>query len=436
MITFWDNLTPFAQDLLLLLTLLAPAIVLGVALLRGYAPWAVLFALVLRSRGAAVVFVALIAVSVGLGVALLAQERALRQGAARAADGFDLIVAAPGSEVTMLLAAVYLQPTDVPLLSGAVYDEIVRDPRVTLAAPIAFGDSYAGAPVVGTIAGFVDHLSGPLAEGRMFADHREAVVGAFVDVAMGDELEPAHGMGIVADLHAHAEEQYVVVGRMASTGSPWDKAILVPIEGVWEVHGLAAGHAEEDHEQLGPPFDPALFPGTPAVLVVADKLVDNYAIRSAFTRDDAMAFFPGAVIANLNSLMGDVRQVMSVMAVVTQGLVMTGIVAGLVILMRLFAGSLALLRAIGAPKRFVFAVVWAYAAGLAVTGAAFGLLLGMAISKVLSGIVTARTDVLVSASLGWSEVHLVAGFVTLCILFALLPAIVTVRSVSVRTIGT
>jgi putative ABC transport system permease protein len=43
---------------------------------------------------------------------------------------------------------------------------------------------------------------------------------------------------------------------------------------------------------------------------------------------------------------------------------------------------------------------------------------------------------LVSASLGWSEVHLVAGFVTLCILFALLPAIVTVRSVSVRTIGT
>lgn len=436
MTALWDDLTPFAQDLLLLLSLLAPALVLGVTLLRGYSPWAVLFALLSRSRGAALVFVALISVSVALGVALLAQERALRQGAARAADGFDLIVAAPGSEVTMLLASVYLQPSDVPLLSGAIYDEIVRDPRVRLAAPIAFGDSYAGAPVVGTIAEFVDHLSGPLTEGRIFADHREAVVGAFVEVALEDELEPAHGIGASADQHAHAEDRYRVVGRMAATGSPWDKAILVPIEGVWEVHGLAAGHAEGDHEQLGPPFDPALFPGVPAVLVVADKLVDNYAIRSAFTRDDVMAFFPGAVIASLNSLMGDVRQVMSVMAVVTQGLVMTGVVAGLVILMRLFAGSFTLLRAIGAPKRFVFAVVWAYAAGLAVTGAAFGLLLGMAVSKVLSGVVTARTDVRVSASLGWPEVHLVAGFVTLCILFALLPAIVTVRRMSVRTIGT
>ena len=428
---FWDGLSPVVQDSSLLLALLAPIVLLGGALLRGYAPWAVLRALLWRSRVAALVFVALIAVSVGLGVALLVQERALRQGAARAADGFDLIVTAPGSEVTMLLATVYLQPSDVPLLDGAIYAEIARDPRVTLAAPIAFGDSYNGAPVVGTIAGFVDHLSGPLIEGRMFADHREAVVGARADVAMGAELEPAHGTGIDADAHAHSEEHYKVVGRMAATGSPWDRAILVPIEGVWEVHGLAAGHAEGAQDALGPPFEPTLFPGTPAILVVADRLVDNYALRAAFTRSDTMAFFPGAVIAMLNGLMGDVRQLMSVMALVTQTLVMAGVIAGLVILMRLFAGSLALLRAIGAPARFVFAVVWAYAAGLSVIGAALGLLLGRGAADILSRVISARTEVLVQANLGWPEVHLVAGFVTICVFVGLVPAALALRRIVV-----
>ncbi len=424
---FWDGLSPLVQDCAVLLALLAPVAILGAVLLRGYAPGAVLRALLWRSRVAAVVFVTLIAVSVGLGVALLAQERALRQAAARAADGFDLIVTAPGSEVTMLLATVYLQPSDVPLLSGAVYADIARDPRVTLAAPIAFGDSYDGAPVVGTIAHFIDHLSGPLAEGRIFADHRDAVIGALVDIAIGAELEPAHGVGAAAEEHAHEGENYVVTGRMAATGSPWDRAILVPIEGVWEVHGLGTGHAPDRQEALGPPFDPDAFPGTPAILVVADKLVDNYALRSAYTRSDTMAFFPGTVIATLNSLMGDVRQIMSVMSLVTQMLVMSGVLAGLVILMRLFAGSLALLRAIGAPARFVFAVVWSYASGLAATGALLGLLLGRAAAEILSRVVSARTDILVRATLGWPEIHLVAGFVTLCVVAALLPAALAVK---------
>ena len=39
-----------------------------------------------------------IAQCAGFGVVGRAQERALRQGSARAADGFDLIVAAPGSQ--------------------------------------------------------------------------------------------------------------------------------------------------------------------------------------------------------------------------------------------------------------------------------------------------------------------------------------------------
>jgi putative ABC transport system permease protein len=89
-----------------------------------------------RFRGANAVFVGLIAIAVALGAGLTAQERALRQGSARAAEPFDLVLGAPGSEVSLVLAAVYLQPTDLPLLSGEVFAEVAADPEVDLAAPM------------------------------------------------------------------------------------------------------------------------------------------------------------------------------------------------------------------------------------------------------------------------------------------------------------
>jgi putative ABC transport system permease protein len=424
---FWDGLPALAQDLLWCLLLILPALAVGLAVVAGYRPFALVGAMLWRFRWTNLLFIALIAVSVGIGVGLIAQERGLRRGSARAAEKFDLVVTAPGSEVTMLMAAVYLHPQDVPLLPGKVYDEIARDARVEIAAPIAFGDSLDGAPVVGTTADFVTHLSGGLAEGRAFAAVEEAVVGAAIPLALGDGFEPAHGTGEAGEEEAHHGTGFRVVGRMRPTGSPWDRAILIPVEAVWQLHGLADGHAPARAGQLGPPFDADYFPGTPAILVRAEQLWANYALRSDFTRTDTMAFFPGAVLSRLHGLLGDVRQVMSVMAVVTQVLVTTGVLAGLVILTRLFARRLALLRALGAPRRFVFSVVWSYAALLIAAGALFGLALGYVAAGVISKIVTARTDILVETGLAWPEVHLVAGFVSLTLLLALLPAFIALN---------
>ncbi len=35
-----------------------------------------------------------------------------------------------------------------------------------------------------------------------------------------------------------------MVGRLKPTGTPWDRAIITPIEYNWMVHGLGTGHAE------------------------------------------------------------------------------------------------------------------------------------------------------------------------------------------------
>lgn len=423
----WAGLPVWAQDIGLLLGLLAPLALIGWIVLRGFAPWAIVGAMMLRFRFANALFVALIAVSVGTGVGLVAQERGLRQGTAAAADKFDLIVSAPGSEITMMLAAVYLQPSDVPLLSGEIYNEVAGNENVAVAAPLAFGDSYGEAPVVGTTADFVRHLSDGEIAGRMFAAEAEAVIGGAVDLAIGDAFTPAHGVGDAVEHGVH-DTEIEVVGRMAWSGTPWDRSILVPVEQVWAAHGLASGHAPENAGRIGPPFDAEYFPGTPAIVVHAEELWANYALRSEFTRDaETMAFFPGAVLARLHGLMGDVRQAMSLMSLITQGLVAASILTSLMILTRLFRRQLALLRALGAPARFVFAVIWSYAAALLSAGAVLGLVVGFAVTAILSRVLTARTDILMTASLGWSELHLVAGFVTLASLLALLPAVAVLR---------
>ena len=423
----WHNLSVLTQDIVILILLLAPGVLAGGWVLRGFAPWPLLRALLRQNLWVSVTCTALIAISVAIGAGLTAQERGLRVGSAQAADPFDMIVTAPGSEITAMFAAVFLQVTDMPLLDGELYIEIATHERVAFAAPIAFGDSYQSAPVVGTTPQFLTHMAPDLAAGRAFETVQEAVIGARVPLAIGDTFEPAHGVGDTAQVGAHKGLEFLVTGQMPPTGSPWDKAILIPVEAVWEAHGLASGHPFEWDGTIGPPFTPEFFPGTPAILVRAEALWANYALRSEFSTTDSMAFFPGAVLARLHGLMGDVRQVMSLLAVMTQVLVAAGSLTALMILSRLLSGRFAVLRAIGAPVRFIFALMWGYAAVLILAGAVLGLILGFASSAALSAMITARTDILVWASLSWTEFHLVAGFVSLTLLLALIPAALTTR---------
>jgi putative ABC transport system permease protein len=67
-----------------------------------------------RSFWTMAALLAVIALALALGVAVSALERGLRGGSAAAAEPFDLVVGAPGSETQLVLTAVYLQPAPLP----------------------------------------------------------------------------------------------------------------------------------------------------------------------------------------------------------------------------------------------------------------------------------------------------------------------------------
>ncbi len=118
-----------------------------------------------RFRLGAFFIAAIVALAVALGVAVTLQERALRLGSARAAEKFDLIVGAAGSETQLVLSSVFLQPSALPLMTGKVLSDLEADPRVAWAAPIGFGDFFGTSPIVGTTTTLVKNLSAGVSEG-------------------------------------------------------------------------------------------------------------------------------------------------------------------------------------------------------------------------------------------------------------------------------
>lgn len=405
-------------------------------------PFPIAWAALRRNRFTALLFIAIVALSVALGIAISAQERALRVGSARAADKFDLIVAAPGSHNDVLFSVVYLDPTAVELLDPAITRHLFEEEQADFVAPIGFGDHIDGAAVVGTIAAFVDHLSGGLAEGRLFAAIDEAVVGALSPHAIGDRLEVSHGHGgsggadadAAADALAagtavpgeHDHAQIEVVGRMQPTGTPWDRAIVVPIEYNWVAHGLGTGHRPED-SHIGPPFDAEALPGLPAVVVKPGDVAAAYGLRGAYRTPQSTAFFPAEVLVELYALLGNATAIMSGLTLVAQALVIAAILAGIVAILDLQRQRFAVLRALGASPAFVFLTVWIYVTALVLSGAALGLGLGWGVAAMLSDILGRATGVAMRAAIGGRELTLVGALVGLGLLLALIPAALIYR---------
>jgi len=390
-------------------------------------PWPVIRAALVRYRFSALAFVVLVAAGVALAVAILSQERALRSGSTRAADRFTLIVAPPGSRTDALFAGVYLRPGSSQLLSPQLTSALLNDSRAAFVSPLAFGDSHHGAPVVGAIAALVEHLSGGLAAGRMFGTRQEAVVGASSALHVGDRFRPAHGVhhagaqyGGDDDLDAH-DMELTVVGRMRPTGSPWDRAVVVPIETVWTLHQLPTGHAARS-AQLGPPFDRASTPGIPAAVVHTAKVATAYQLRSAYTGKESMAFFPAEALLQLYSILGDMRQLMSLLALVTQALVLLAIVSSVFILFRLLAPQFVTLRALGAPRRYVFAIAWGFTTVLVGTGVLAGLAGGYALSFAISSGLARVTGISLQPRLGEAEMLTAAAIFGIGLVLAALPA--------------
>lgn len=399
-----------------------------------------------RFWSGALAVVVLIALSVALSVTVTLQERAVRLGSARAAEKFDLLVGAAGSETQLALSAVFLQPAPLPLMEGAVLSRLANDPRVELAAPVGFGDSAYGHPIVGTTTGLITSLSPSLSQGVMFARLGEAVVGSDVALSMGAEVKPMHGTAEVGG-ETHTAIAYKVTGRMAPTGTAWDRAILVPIRAVWQLHGMhgeahhdgdaAEPHGaepadqEEGHVDADAPLDEhfdAQTPGVPAILVKPKTIADAYRLRQEYRTGTTLGVFPAEVLTRLYATLGDARSLLLGIALGTQAIVIAAIVLVTVMHVGSRRRQIGALRALGTPVGSIVTLVWGELFILFAAGILLGIALGYTAALVISARLAASTAVHLPVGFTFDDLWLVGGFAAVAAIISIVPAFSALRS--------
>jgi len=442
-----------------------------------------------RLWAGAVVVVLLVALATALGVTVTLQERALRLGSARAADKFDLVIGAAGSETQLVLSSIFLQPAPLPLMPGEVLAKLSKDPRVAWVAPVGFGDSFAGYPLVGTTRALIGSTVSGFAEGRLFEKEGEAVVGAAVKLPLGAEIKPMHGTAQMGG-ETHAGVVYQVTGKLPPTGTPWDRAILVPIQAVWHVHGLghdhdheqdehhegealqvtqaaavtdehghspleaarehagdhrhegeapAAGvrdtHADEDHDHHGAIDADADIdedfaadaPGLPAVLVKPKTIADAYKLRQEYRKGNTLAVFPGEVLTSLYATLGDAKMVLSAVAAGSQGLVAAALVLVTVTHIGQRRRQIGALRAFGAPRLSVFAIVWLELFLLVALGIGLGFLTGLAAAQMIANAFTVKSGIILPVGFTGEDLRMALILLSASAVLSAVPAVLAYR---------
>ncbi|MBX5202114.1 FtsX-like permease family protein [Rhizobium sp. NZLR1] len=403
-----------------------------------------------RLWAGSLVVVLLVALATALGVCVVLQERALRLGSARAADKFDLVIGAGGSETQLVLSSVFLQPSPLPLMPGDVLVRLAADPRVDWAVPIGFGDSFSGYPIVGTTVTLADKLSGGFAEGTVFAREGEAVIGSAVKLSLGAEIKPMHG-SVEEGGETHTELVYHIVGRLRPTGTAWDRAILVPIQAVWHIHGLGASEHESagatghDHEHAGADphqhehhgeIDPdavldekwaADAPGLPAILVKPKTIADAYKLRQDYRSGNTVAVFPGEVLTNLYATLGDAKQILVAVAAGAQALVAASLVLVTVIHIGQRRRQIGALRAFGAPRGAIFGIVWLEFFFVVAVGIGLGFALGFAAALTLSAMISQTSGMAIPVGFVRDDAGLAAVLLVFATILAALPAVLAYR---------
>ena len=390
---------------------LATAIPLAVAYLREK-PLATLLNILLLGLG------------VGTIIALALTLSQIEEGMDRDAAGIDLVIGAKGSPLQLILSTVF--HIDIPTgnISDADAGQVIVEPVVKRAIPLALGDSYKTFRIVGTNPAYIDLYGASLNTGRLWNAPQETVVGA--EVARITGLKPAvvfaGSHGLTDSGGGHADHPYTVVGVLKPTGSVIDRLIITSVESVWRVHEHAEStvapskdHDHTDHEDGKEVTAYLIQYATPLAAASFPRVVNaNSGLQAAS---------PAMETARLFNLLGFGMAAMKAFALIMMLCAAMGIFIGLMNALDERRADLALLRLLGASRATVFLTVIAQGFALGLAGVILGIVIGHAGTEWIGAALEKTHRIaLTGFTLIRQELWVAAGAMGLAIFAALFPA--------------
>jgi len=329
-----------------------------------------------------------------------------RESFASSVSGTDLIVGARTSPVNLLLSSVFGIGNATNSIRWESYRRVAARPEVAWTIPLSLGDSHRGFRVLGTTQDYFDHYHYganrklELRQGKRFVEADDAVLGADVAEALryqlGQQIVIAHGSGDVA-FALHREHPFRVVGILARTGTPVDRAIHVSLDGMDAVHSnesrtgydpLAAairttGPQEGSHTDEGDlsyrqhrehPRD-----GSRAISAILIGLKSRGTALfmqrqvNEFSDEPLTAILPGVTLLEVWEIVAAVEKTLLAISTLVVVMGLAGMLIALLTGLSERRREMAVLRAVGARPWHVFALIVGEAAFLTLAGIALGI---------------------------------------------------------------
>jgi putative ABC transport system permease protein len=372
------------------------------------------------------------AAAISLAGGLLIAVWVMRQESNRAftsvSGGFDAVLGARSSKLQLVLNAIFHLEESPGNISPADVEAIEKNPNVEVALPIAVGDNYKGYRLVGTTAVLFDKIEYAAgrryqiaAPGRPFVvGEKDAVVGSFaaqkLGLKIGDTFHPFHGL-LYDEKMQHAET-YVVTGIFEPTGTPTDRIIWIPLEGLQRMSGHDARAAADVSAVLV-----KLKQANPMSGFQMDLLYNKRGNRLTF------AWPIGAIVARLFDKIAWFDKILAFVSYLVVVVASASILASIYNSMNERRREIAILRALGARRVTVFGSIVAEAAAIAALGMLLAFAVYAAIVLVASGIIRVQTGVVINPlEFHWVMVIAPVGITGLAALCGIFPAIKAYRT--------
>ena len=349
--------------------------------------------------------------------------------------GIDAVVGAKGSPMQLILSGVFhidVPPGNVPL---AEVQALAQNPQVAQVIPLSLGDSFRAFRIVGTNTDYVHHYQATLAQGALWTQPMQVVLGAQVaqstGLAVGTTFVGTHGLGEGG--HTHGDNPYTVTGVLAQCGCVLDRLILTATESVWKVHETANAADPTDAEERQALEDDREV--TMALVRYKSPLAAVTFPRYINSSTPMQAAAPAQEVSRLLRLVGvgtDVLRGFGLVLLATAGL---SLFIALWSAVRERRFDLAMLRMLGAPAHRVAGLLLCEAWWLALLASAAGLLAGHLLAEVAGQMLQAERSLHVT---GWiwlpAEWWIPLGALLVATLAASLPALNVYRRVDVLSL--
>ncbi len=339
--------------------------------------------------------------------------------------GWDAVLGARGAKLQLVLNAIFHLEASPGNISFDDFEGIRTNRAVAVAVPIAVGDNYRGYRLVGTTTNQfeVEYSKGQRFRlqpgGRLFDDgFREAVVGSFaarkLGLTIGSEFKPYHGLNF--DPKAQHEETYVVVGVLEPSNTPADRVIWIPLAGLQNMGGHDASTSTD----------------VSAVLVRLRSPMAGQQLDMLYNRQGNRMTFAWPIakqMADLFEKFGWFDAVLAMVAWLVALVAVGAVLASLYNSMHSRRRDLAILRALGARRRTIFAAIILESATIAAFGMGLGFLVYAMILGVAASVIRAQTGVVLDPwQPAWVWLWAPIAMVLLGALAGVLPAIKAYRT--------